>query len=94
MIASSLPPDIAHFVEEQVAAGHYSSEQDLMVSAVRALRYVQDRQKQFCDDVRLGMEQLERGEFNEYDEAGLMSRFQELKQQAVSGPGKNGGASR
>ncbi|MBU4272245.1 MAG: type II toxin-antitoxin system ParD family antitoxin [Planctomycetes bacterium] len=83
MIDQSLPPELVQFVEEQVASGHYRSEQDLLVSAVRVLRSVQDRQRQFREDVRLGMEQLERGEFNEYDEDGLRKRFEELKQQAV-----------
>jgi hypothetical protein len=35
--------------------------------------------ERFREEVRLGMEQLERGEFNEYDEAGLRERFEELK---------------
>jgi hypothetical protein len=40
--------------------------------------------EQFCEDVRLGMEQLERGEFNEYDEAGLRERFEQLKRRAIA----------
>ena len=34
----------------------------------------------FADCVRIGMEQLERGESVEYDEAGLRKWFEELKQ--------------
>ncbi|NLF07051.1 MAG: hypothetical protein GX594_03595 [Pirellulaceae bacterium] len=94
MSAQSLPPDIAQFVEEQVAAGHYRSEQDVLVNAVRVLRSVQDRQIQFNEDVRLGMEQLERGEFNEYDAEGMQKRFEELKRQAALRADKNGGAGR
>jgi putative addiction module CopG family antidote len=80
MIHESLPPDLGQFVEQQVAAGNYHSEEELVVSAVRVLRDVQDRQRQLADDVRLGMEQLDRGEFNEYDEVGLRERFEELQQ--------------
>jgi putative addiction module CopG family antidote len=82
MIHESLPPDLGQFVEQQVAAGNYRSEEELVISAVRVLKDVRARQRQFAEDVRLGMEQLDRGEFNEYDEAGLRRRFDELKQRA------------
>ena len=45
MIAQSFPPELERFVAEQVAAGNYQSEQDLVVSAVRVLRDVQARQQ-------------------------------------------------
>jgi len=82
MIGQPFPPELERFVEEQVAAGHYRSEQDLVVSAVRVLRDVQARQRKFLEDVQLGMDQLKRGEFTEYDETGLHQRFEELKQRA------------
>ena len=44
------------------------------------LRDVQARQREFYEDVRLGVEQLERGEYTEYDEAGLRRWFEELEQ--------------
>ncbi len=90
MIGPSFPPELERFVEEQVAAGNYQSEQDLVVSAVRVLRDVESRQNQFREDVRVGIEQLERGDVTEYDEAGLRRLFDELKQVAstrVSGGG-------
>ena len=40
------------------------------------------------------MEQLERGEFNEYDAEGMQKRFEELKRQAALRADKNGGAGR
>jgi Arc/MetJ-type ribon-helix-helix transcriptional regulator len=80
MIAESFPPDLERFVEEQIAVGNYQSEQELMVSAVRVLQNVQARQQEFYEDVRLGMEQLEGGEFVEYDEEGLRKFFKELEQ--------------
>ena len=82
MIAQSFPPELEQFVEEQIAAGNYQSEQDLVVSAVRVLRDVQVRQREFYEDVRLGMEQLEHGDVIEYDEAGLRQLFEELEQLA------------
>ena len=87
-----MPPDLGQFVEQQVAAGNYHSEEELVVSAVRVLRDVQAQQRQFAEDVRLGMEQLDRGEFSEYDEAGLRKRFDELKQRAKGRIEGSGGA--
>jgi Arc/MetJ-type ribon-helix-helix transcriptional regulator len=84
MIGQSFPPELEQFVSQQVAAGNYPSEQDLVVSAVRVLRDVQARQREFCEDVRLGMEQLEQGDVIEYDEAGFRRLFDELKQRAGS----------
>ncbi|MCE5267033.1 MAG: type II toxin-antitoxin system ParD family antitoxin [Planctomycetaceae bacterium] len=84
MISPAFPPELEQFVEEQVAEGRYGSPQELVVTAVRVLREVEARQSQFGEDVRLGVEQLERGEFNEYDEAGLRERFEELKRRALS----------
>ena len=94
MIAQSFPPELERFVEEQIAAGNYQSEQDLVVSAVRVLRDVQARQRQFQEDVRIGMEQLERGEFTDYDEAGLRRRFDELKERARNRIAQNNRADR
>lgn len=94
MIHESLPPDLGQFVEQQVAAGNYPSEEELVVSAVRVLRDVQLQQRQFADDVRLGMEQLNRGEFNEYDDDGLRQRFDQLKQRVKSRIEERGGAAK
>lgn len=74
----TLPPDLGQFVQDQVAAGRYQTEQELVVDAVRVLREIQARQQQFHEDVRLGMEQLGRGEVIEYDDAGLRELFDEL----------------
>jgi Arc/MetJ-type ribon-helix-helix transcriptional regulator len=80
MLAPSFPPDVTRFIDKQVAVGNYASQEDVVVDAVRILREVQVKQRQFHEDVRLGMEQLERGEYTEYDEAGLRQLFDDLKQ--------------
>ena len=79
MATQSFPPELGEFVEQQLAAGRYQSEQELVVDAVRVLRDLQVQQEQFRDDVQQGMEQLERGEFNQYNEEGLRERFEQLK---------------
>jgi putative addiction module CopG family antidote len=82
MIAESLPPDLGQFVEQQVAAGRYQSEQDLVTDAVRVLRELETRQERLREDVRQGMEQLEQGEFCEYDLDELRQLFDGLKERA------------
>ena len=81
-MVESFPPELGQFVHEQIAAGKYHSEQELVVDAVRFLRDVEARQEQFREDVRLGVEQIGRGEFVEYDDQGLREFFEQLKGRA------------
>ena len=83
MISELLPPELGQFVAEQIAAGKYDSEEELVADAVRVLRGLNAQNEQFCKDVQLGMEQLERGEVNRYSEQELRTRFDELKQRAL-----------
>lgn len=82
MISESLPPELGQFVVQQIAAGKYHSEEELVVDAVRVLRGLDAQHEEFLTDVRRGMEQLDRGEVHAYDEQGLRNRFEELKDRA------------
>jgi Arc/MetJ-type ribon-helix-helix transcriptional regulator len=86
MFSHPYPPEIGDFIERQIALGHYRSEEDLVVDAVRIMREVNDQQRQFAEDVQQGMDQLDRGEVNCYDENGLAQRFEELKNRALRHP--------
>jgi putative addiction module CopG family antidote len=79
MISQPLPPELGQFVEQQLALGKYRSEQELVVDAVRVLREVEIQRQQFHNDVRLGMDQLDRGETNQYSLEQLRDRFEQLK---------------
>jgi putative addiction module CopG family antidote len=81
MLAQPLPPELGQFVKQQIAAGRYGSEEELMVDAVRVLREVNARQQQFRADVQLGIDQFDRGEANAYGVAQLRERFEQLKNQ-------------
>jgi putative addiction module CopG family antidote len=78
----SFPQDIDLFIAQQIAEGKYRSEEELMINAVRILREVEARKQQFAEELRFGFEQLERGEYHEYDETELRNRFEELKNRA------------
>jgi len=79
MTSQSLPPELGQFIAEQLAAGRYQSEEELVVDAVRVLRDLEAQQQQFREDVEGGLEELERGKFHQYDEQGLRDRFEQLK---------------
>lgn len=79
MIGQPLPPELGQFVEQQLALGRYQSEEELVVDAVRVLREVEAQQRQFHGDIQRGIDQLERGEANEYSLDQLRERFERLK---------------
>jgi putative addiction module CopG family antidote len=79
MRSAAFPQDIGLFIAQQIAAGKYRSEEELMIHAVRVLRELEARKRQLAEDLQLGLDQLERGEYYEYDEAGLRNLFEELK---------------
>jgi antitoxin ParD1/3/4 len=79
MSSTAFPQDIGLFIGQQIADGKYRSEEELMIHAVRVLREIEVRKRQLAEDVQLGLDQLERGEYTVYDEAGLRRRFEELK---------------
>jgi len=82
MISQPLPPELDQFVEQQLALGKYGSEQELFADAVRLLREVEIQQRQLHSDIQLGIDQLERGQVNEYDLDHLRQRFEQLKDRA------------
>jgi putative addiction module CopG family antidote len=68
-----LPAELSDFVHQAVATGQYSDESAVIVEALRMLH----RREHFRDEVHLGVEQLERGEYQ--DEAGLEQQLEENK---------------
>ena len=84
MVAPTLPPELDQFVADQIAMGRYRSPEDLMVDAVRVPRQLDAQQRAFREDVREGMDQLTRGEYVEYDDAGLDKLFAGLKERALA----------
>ena len=68
----SLPPDIQKFVEEKVKAGDFPDETTVVVAAIAMMR-TQSKQQTEEDlewlraQVKIGMDELDRGEFAEWD---------------------------
>jgi antitoxin ParD1/3/4 len=61
----ALPPDLEEMVREKVAVGDYGSPVEVITAALRL------REARLADlrrEIAVGIEQLERGEYVEYDE--------------------------
>lgn len=69
-----ISPENAQFLQSQVAAGSFHTEDAALEAAIRLLK----RQAEIRAHVLRGCEQLERGEYTEYDEQGLSEFFSSL----------------
>ena len=59
-----IPPELAGFVQSIISAGSFNSEAEVIGEALRLLQ----KRVQLRQDVQAGVEQLDRGEYSEYDE--------------------------
>ena len=71
----TLPSDILDYVQQAVATGVHHDEAAVLAEGVRLLQ----RRDHFRQQAKLGVEQLDRGEFTEYDDAGISKRLEEIK---------------
>ncbi|MGD0519068.1 MAG: type II toxin-antitoxin system ParD family antitoxin [Thermoguttaceae bacterium] len=51
-MVDTLPPDLTQFIQEELASGHYSSEQEVVREAVRFFRESRERFRQLKDEIR------------------------------------------
>lgn len=63
---NSLPEEIRLWIEEKIESGLYDSPEAVVETAILALEFYELNQ-----ELRVGLDQLDRGEYTEYDEAGL-----------------------
>ncbi len=79
-MADLLSPELQQLVEHELATGNYGSENELLLEAVRLLADRDHRREQLRCELQIGRDQLDRGEYTEYDERALRERFDQLKQ--------------
>ena len=63
----SIPVELEEFVQAVIERGTYQSEAEVVSEALRLLK----KREQLRQAVRGGVEQLDRGEYSEYDENSL-----------------------
>ena len=81
----SLTPELEKLVNDRVSSGMYQTASEVIREALRALqqRYqLRERELQAVrEKIHRGLEQLEHGEFTEYDEATVKNLAEEVKAQ-------------
>ena len=79
----SIPPEFEAFAREQIAAGRYASEAEVVVDALR--RYLADREELLAL-LDPAIEQLDRGEGLQFDVEQTKRRGRERRQRADACP--------
>jgi putative addiction module CopG family antidote len=51
-MANTMPPDLTQFIQEELASGHYSSEQEVVQEAVRFYRESRERYRALKEEIR------------------------------------------
>jgi Arc/MetJ-type ribon-helix-helix transcriptional regulator len=74
-----LTPENQRCLNDQIAAGTFGSPSQALNAGLDLLR----RRDDVLAKIDLGRQQLDAGDFTEYDRAGLRGRLDELKQRAL-----------
>jgi Arc/MetJ-type ribon-helix-helix transcriptional regulator len=74
-MTEAFPPDLQQFVTEELASGHYRSEDELLVEAVRFYRDSTVRRRELCEEISSRLRGLDRGEAIELEDDAAMDRF-------------------
>ncbi len=77
----ALPPDLAGFVQAQVASGYFRSEQEIICQGLRLLQQRNEHLAQLKLEIQVGLTQLERGEGIVLDDASLSGFFADIEEE-------------
>jgi antitoxin ParD1/3/4 len=79
----NLGPVFDRFVAELLKSGLYQSQSEILREGLRLLKGQEDikkiRLQELRREINLGLKQIERGEYTEYDEKTLDQMFQNIK---------------
>src|SRR5437762_2647508 len=78
-MTNSFPPDLTTYVQGAVSTGKYPSEHALVTAAVRLLKAKDEHEEWLRKEVQAGLNQLERGEYTDYDNDSLDDLFERIK---------------
>lgn len=82
MVTTPLPADLSQFVESEVAAGRYSSPDEVVHTALRLLKEQLEEWRRLKADIDAGFEEIERGEgIHISDEATRKALIEAIKQE-------------
>jgi putative addiction module CopG family antidote len=78
----SLPADIEEFVRGEVESGRYDSVEDVLHEAIGILKVRERQRDELRSDIRAAVDQIESGDYFEYDKSSLKDFLDELKHEA------------
>ena len=84
-MATDISPENERFIEQEIQAGVFRTKSDALDAGIALLR----RRKELLARIDEGRGQLDEGDFRDYDEQSLASRFSELRELRES-PRRNG----
>ena len=79
-MSSAYSSDINQLVQRQMATGRYQSAEDVMRTALELLADRNRRLEELKAEVQVGRDELDRGEYEEYDESSLRELFDGIQQ--------------
>ena len=79
----TLTHDLEELIDEEVASGRYQGPGEVIREALRLFRDQKTQRAHYLETLRrevlVGIEELERGEFTEYDDSGLPGLVEDIK---------------
>jgi antitoxin ParD1/3/4 len=79
----TLPPELEQFISRKIESGQYLCESEVILEGLRLLRDRDEldriRLEALRKEIAIGIEQIERGEYTEYDEVSLKEMFEQIK---------------
>jgi hypothetical protein len=74
-MSANLSPEVNQLIAQELALGHYRSEEELLSEAVHLL----SQRNALRSQIAAGTQQLNAGQFTDYDSQSLRQRFDDLK---------------
>ena len=84
-MANVFPADLTQFIQDELASGHYSSEQEVVQEAVRFFRESRERFRQLKDEIRQRIVGIDAGQGMEIqNDAELAAFFRDIESEVHS----------
>ena len=75
-----LSSEVEQLLRNELATGRYRSENEVLLEAVQLLSARDRRLEELRSQVQIGRDQIDRGEYTEFDEAGMQRFFEGLQE--------------
>jgi putative addiction module CopG family antidote len=84
-MVDTLPPDLTQFIQDELASGHYSSEQEVVQEAVRFFQESRERFRQIKDEIQKRIAGIDAGHgFEIQNDAALAAFLRDIESEVHS----------